>query len=305
MGFLFIRFGMNHDILWSWLGEYVLDDEEFKPSPDSEWRTTVGEYVEGLLSQDKYYSTVVPRLPMSTKRNLEAKLAPVAQCRKRTRANKGILDIYAEEGTKVEAIRANSNGEWDRATVVELVHDNPSRLKVMLRFEDNTEEMVHLGKVILKDSRVPPGRTMHRRSRSRGRGRSRSRSPNVDWTRHKGRTDAELIDELRSKDREKAVCSSGKDYARKPLGYKAACALPREQGAASYRLMEEETFVPMSRQKRARSPSPESQVSRKAPSAEHQANMQRLFEKYGNTRGPEATARSDDGIDRPDVMRLG
>eukprot|EP00415_Alexandrium_ostenfeldii_P004680 UN4680 len=62
---------------------------------------------------------------------------------------------------------------------------------------------------------------------------------------------------MRKVDRERAVCSSGKEYARKPVGYKAACALPREQGAASHRLMEEETFVPM-KQSRRRSPSPTS-----------------------------------------------
>merc|ERR1711912_206493 len=110
---------------------------------------------------------------------------------------------------------------------------------------------------------------------NRSRDRSRSRT---DWARVKGRSDKELVDELRSKDREKAVCSSGKEYARKPLGYKASCALPREQGTASTRLMEEETFVPM-KQGRRRSPSPavkREEEFRKAPSAEHQARMQAL-----------------------------
>lgn len=43
----------NSARLWNWLGEYVLDDEELRPAKDSEWRTTIGEFVEGLLSQDK------------------------------------------------------------------------------------------------------------------------------------------------------------------------------------------------------------------------------------------------------------
>jgi len=34
-GFLFIRFGLPPEQLWSWLGEYVLDDEELRPSKDS------------------------------------------------------------------------------------------------------------------------------------------------------------------------------------------------------------------------------------------------------------------------------
>jgi len=302
-GFLYVRFGLPHEQVLSWLGEYVLDDEELKPSPDSEWRTTIGEYVEGLLSHDKYYNTVLPRLPVVTKRHVEERLAPLGQNRKRMKANKEILDTFRDPGTKVEA---NLGGEWLHGTLIELEEDVPTRPKVRVRMDDGSEEYVHLGKVILVDSR---GRA---RSRSRGRraggggyGRSRSRSPHTDWSRDKGRSDRELIDELRSREREKAVCSSGKDYARKPVGYKAACALPREQGAASYRLMEEETFVPMSRQRRARTPSPERENSGRRPSAEHQARMQQLFEKYGNVRGSVEERRLDDGVDRPDVMRLG
>merc|ERR1711957_303532 len=82
VGFLFIRFGLSPEALWGWLGEYLLDDEELRPTKDSEWRTTIGEFVEGPLIQDKYYVTVLPRLPMSAKRNLEAKLAPITQYRK-------------------------------------------------------------------------------------------------------------------------------------------------------------------------------------------------------------------------------
>lgn len=308
-GFLYVRFGLPHEQVLSWLGEYILDDEEFKPSPDSEFKTTIGEYVEGLLSQDKYYNTVLPRLPMVTKRAVEERLAPLGQNRKRMKANKEIIDTFREAGTKIEA---NIGGDWLAGTLIELEEDVPTRPKARIRMDDGSEEYVHLGKVIMSD---------RRRSRSRGRrgagsgggaggygggGRSRSRSPRVDWSRDKGRSDRELIDELRNREREKAVCSSGKDYARKPVGYKAACALPREQGAASYRLMEEETFVPMSRGRRARTPSPESGAGgARRPSAEHQARMQQLFEKYGNVKGSTEDRRADDGVDRPDVMRLG
>mmetsp|Transcript_69481 Transcript_69481/g.186370 ORF Transcript_69481/g.186370 Transcript_69481/m.186370 type:complete len:353 (-) Transcript_69481:57-1115(-) len=295
VGFLFIRFGMHPDQLWPWLGEFTLDDQELRPAKDSEWRTTVGEFVEGLLSQDKYYSTPLPRLPMSTKRTLEAKLAPIPQCRKRNKCNLDILDAYREEGVKVEA---NPHGDWVPGTVVELIEDAPSRLRVVVRLADGTEETVSLGKVILADRRYDGYVGKPRRDRSRSRTRT-------DWARQKGRSDKELVEEMRRMDRDKAVCSSGKEYARKPVGYKAACALPREQGAASHRLMEEETFVPM-KQVRRRSPSPgrQEQEFRKAPSAEHQARMQQLFEKYGMAKGADSASSRGD-IDQPDVMRLG
>lgn len=296
VGFLFIRFGLQPEQLWPWLGEYVLDDEELRPAKDSDFYTTIGEFVEGLLSQDKYYSTVLPRLPMSTKRQLEAKLAPIPQYRKRTKANLELLDVYKVENVKIEA---NSSGDWIPGWTAELIDDAPSRLKVRVRLEDRTEEVVHLGKVILSDKRY----ANYSGNRNRDRSRSRDRT---DWAREKGRSDKQLVDEMRTKDREKAVCSSGKEYARKPVGYKAACALPREQGTASTRLMEEETFVPM-KQGRRRSPSPASkeQEFRKAPSAEHQARMQALFEKYGMQKQTDQGASAYRDIDNAEVMRFG
>merc|ERR1711972_663286 len=217
-------------------------------------------------------------------RKLEEKLAPVGQYRKRTKANKEILDVYRDPGTKIEAC---IDGDWLRGTTTELDDGHPTRVKVQVRLEDGSEDTVHLGMLILTDSsRIPSGG-------SRKRGRSRSRSPGgsrIDWSRYKGRSDKELVDEMRSRDREKAVCSTGKDYARKPVGYKAACALPREQGNASYKLMEEETFVPISRPNRQRTPSPEREGAfGKRQSVEHQARMQQLFEKYGNAKAVEGS----------------
>eukprot|EP00439_Symbiodinium_sp_Y106_P013030 s1755_g1.t3 len=129
--------------LWNWLGEYVLDDEELRPAKDSEWRTTIGEFVEGLLSQDKYYSTVLPRLPMSTKRQLEAKLAPIPQSRKRAKSNLAFLEVYREQGVKVEV---SYEGDWLTATTLELIEDIPSRLKVLVKMEhDDSEKVFSLG----------------------------------------------------------------------------------------------------------------------------------------------------------------
>merc|ERR1712137_917076 len=146
------------------------------------------------------------------------------------------------------------------------------------------------GMVILRDSSNRKG--------------GRVRSGDLDWTVEKGRSDKELVEEMRAKDRDKAVCSSGKDYARKPLGYKAACALPREQGQASYKLMEEETFISV--KKRARTPSPDRQnFKQQKVSDEHKARMQQIFEKYGNQKSAGEAKSSGSGMDGSDVMRLG
>ncbi|CAE8642282.1 unnamed protein product, partial [Polarella glacialis] len=231
-GFLYVRFGLQHDAMLGWLTEYLLDDEEFFLSAEEKnQRTTVGEFVEQLLSQEKYFNAILPRLPMATKRHVEEKLAPLGQNRKRMQTNRAALDTFRERRL---AVSCNINGTWVDCSMIELDEHIPSRPKVVVRMEESgSEEVVDLGKVILRGES------------SRGSGGRRG-SDGVDWSRDKGRSDKELLDEMRAKDRDKAVCSSGKEYARKPLGYKAACALPREQGQASYKLMEEETFIPQS-----------------------------------------------------------
>eukprot|EP00435_Cladocopium_sp_Y103_P011972 s1889_g3.t1 len=84
-----------------------------------------------------YYSTVLPRLPMSTKRQLEAKLAPIPQSRKRSKSNLAFLEVYREQGVKVEI---SHDGEWLTGSTLELIEDMPSRLKVLVKMEDDTEK---------------------------------------------------------------------------------------------------------------------------------------------------------------------
>lgn len=284
-GFLYARFGLPHDQVLKWLAEYLLDDEEFVTTEGGNERITMGHFVEQLLATEKYYNAVLPRFPMATKRHIEEKIAPLSQNRKRMQANRACMDSFRDRGVKVEVLH---NGEWAEATIIELDEHLAGRPKVMVRLgETSSEEYVHLGMVILRD----------------GSGRKNRRSGEVDWSTEKGRSDKELVEEMRAKDRDKAVCSSGKDYARKPLGYKAACALPREQGQASYKLMEEETFISV--KKRARTPSPDRQnFKQQKVSDEHKARMQQIFEKYGNQKSNEAKGSSS-GLDNSDVMRLG
>lgn len=304
ISFLYVRFALDPGQLWSWLGEYVLDEQEFHPTKDSDWVTTVGEFVEALLSQERYYSTVLPRLPMSAKRHLEARLAQVPQFRKRTQANQRLLDVYRRSDVRVEA--CPEDGTWLLGTTLELDDSVPTRPKLRVLLSGGRgEATVHIGRVILADPMFSSTNGYYRPYR-------RSRSRSVDWARHKGKTQAELIDEQRSRDRDRAVCASGKEYARKPVGFKVACALPREMGAASHRLLEDETFVPKDRTKRRRSPSPSQQEVKKVQhSAEHQAQMQQLFEKYVMQRPVEANSAHHLASnlltqgERPDVMRLG
>ncbi|CAJ1339376.1 unnamed protein product [Effrenium voratum] len=90
----------------------------------------------------RYYSTVLPRLPMSTKRQLEAKLAwspaegvaaPIPQSRKRSKCNLAFLEVYREQGVKVEV---NNDGDWSTGSTLELIE---------VKMEDDSERVISLG----------------------------------------------------------------------------------------------------------------------------------------------------------------
>lgn len=301
-GFLVVRFGLVPEQLWPWLGEYVLDDEEIWPSKDAEAAITVGEYVESLLTQERYYNVVMPRFPVSTKRKLEEKLAQVPQFRKRTQANLRIADGFREPRVHIEACLAD--GTWHRGETIEML-EGTKLPKVRVRLENGNEEVVHLGKVILADARAAAA-ARGRASATSRRQRSRSRSPtNVDWSVEKGKSCAELLEELRKREQDRAVCTSGKEYAKRPVSFKVA--LPMEQGSASHRLIQDETYVPTSSKRgdyRERSRSPELRSRDKEHSVEYQARMKALFEKYGMAKSSEE-GRNRNDIEGPDKLRLG
>jgi len=303
MGFVYLRFGLHTDKLWGWFGDYVMDDEDFQPTGSGSW-TTIGDFVESLLIKEKYYTTLLPRVSGGVRRQLEERLAPVAQCRKRQKANRDILDIYDQKGTKAEVC---INGLWHDA-VTQFVHFHPSRPKVHVKLTNGDDEAVELGKVILSDDLSSRRKTTSSSNSTRGRSRSRSPRDRTDWTRCKGKSDAELVEELRAGQRERAVCTSGKDYGRRPSTFDKGLAQPREgQGVAARRLLEEETFVKMSdRARREDSPQPREMSKPKEPSLEHQERMRKLFEKYGNAKGArDQNANNLNSIEGPDVMRLG
>merc|ERR1712050_228419 len=106
---------------------------------------------------------------------------------------------------------------------------------------------------------------------------------------------------------DKAV-ASGKDYAKKPMGVKQACALPREQGQASHRLMEEETYISdrFPRKTPALPIIEPAENSMRKVSAEHQARMQHIFEKYGMQKPQHSDAAgSANDLDQSAVLHFG
>merc|ERR1712083_576356 len=197
----------------------------------------------------------------------------------------------------------------EKGTCRELVGRPAIARSVRVKLEDGGEVKVHLGKVVLRDPAPPSTRSRSSSSsgsRSRSRGR-RSRSP--DWSRFKGKSEADMVEEQREKLREDAVCGQGKIYATKPMRGDVVLATRVERGSHESRLIEEdrESRATSRKQRPEAEDSVESEATRKRRQEEQQERAKRLrdiYEKYGSTKASATKSKSSD-METPDMLRLG
>lgn len=318
VAFLYFRFVVPPNQLWDKVEEFVLDDA---PITMTEMNgqivtKTIGEYIEDLLLKEKYYGTPLPRLPAAVRIKLEEALAPMAQYRKRGDANK-------KKFTRKRASEFNMNvevhdgGEWKPGRGVKLVDACPSRLQLHVKLEDGRDVISHIGKILMNEEEAARTRSSSR-SRSPGRGQ-RTNSP--DWSRNRGKSDAQLIQELRERSRDEAVCSNRKDYARRLPRFESGLAIRREKGSAEAKLIEEETFITPGMRLRpeyagyAQYPGVEEEeesvwysMKRRQQEEEDERKrmMKDIYEKYGSGSSKVyGNQQKQNDFEGPDTMRLG
>eukprot|EP00746_Dinoflagellata_sp_MGD_P008055 gnl/MRDRNA2_/MRDRNA2_116050_c0_seq1.p1 gnl/MRDRNA2_/MRDRNA2_116050_c0~~gnl/MRDRNA2_/MRDRNA2_116050_c0_seq1.p1 ORF type:complete len:623 (-),score=163.86 gnl/MRDRNA2_/MRDRNA2_116050_c0_seq1:70-1743(-) len=308
-GLLYMRYGSSPKDLLYWMEEYLVDDQEFLAEPAINKYITIGEYVEGILMDDRYYHTSLPRVPVAVKKVIEEKCAGLGQFRKRNAANKKIIDYFRQPGTDVEVC---TSGDWLSGEIISLEERVPTRMHVRVKMEDGTEERVYLGKVIIPES----ARKKRKRSRSRSGSKSparKGRSDSPDWSLHKGKSQDDLLEELRAKMRDKAV-ASGKDYARRPTGFNPSLAMKREMGSAASQLYKEEMFVHKQMdystrggyQEELMDPKTKKQkLEEEENKRKHESKLQELYAKYGAGSKSLQNSGSVNDLDKADVLRLG
>merc|ERR1712085_162100 len=126
--FLYVRMGMHVDRFWELMSEALMDQEEFVPFPSRGGdKMTVGQYVESLLTKDKYCDLTLPRVPVAPRKILTRRLVMYAQFRKRYTANLEVLDRFAEEDVTVEICNDDGEEEEDDRNRKEARMSGPSR----------------------------------------------------------------------------------------------------------------------------------------------------------------------------------
>lgn len=314
-GFLLLRYVHPPDKLWDWFEPYFIDNETFTPGADKVRMTTMGEYVEKLITEDKYYNTVLPRIPVKIKNLYGAQLIAMDEHRNRKRENLAKFEEISKFATKVDAC---SNGDWLEGTVIQPVNNGPGRMCLLVRLEDDSQEAIDIGLVSLRPPPVEEpkdsghrhkkhkkhkhhdhssqrhrsrSRDGHKRSGSQSRRRHRSRSPERVATdtsllsdeKHRHKTQGELMEEFKRREREKAL-ATGKNYARRPTSYKSSLSLKPDKGSSTSRRKSRspsgiKVDSSVSSLRRAASPD----AKRKEPSLEHRQKVAQLMEKYNKS----------------------
>eukprot|EP00929_Paragymnodinium_shiwhaense_P008275 TRINITY_DN112223_c0_g1_i1.p1 TRINITY_DN112223_c0_g1~~TRINITY_DN112223_c0_g1_i1.p1 ORF type:complete len:568 (-),score=132.16 TRINITY_DN112223_c0_g1_i1:215-1918(-) len=300
-GLLYLRYVTAPIDLVEVFDDYLLDDMPVRWKENGmDVDSTIGEYVESLLVKEKYFDTPLPRIPVKIRQNLEEKLAPYSQYRKRMAANRNAI---RSDNVADMFVEVNVDGRWVPGQARSLIHG--TRAKVQVSLEGGHEVRAPLGKVVISGPGGESDGERERDSRSPDRGGGRSRKePN--WSRYKGKSDSEMVEDMRARLKDNAVCH-GKTYAKRPLTWDAS--MSSTAFAPPVVLEDARQEGPSSRRRRTMPDQPvEDEVTlrrRREEEDERQKRMQTIFQKYGASSSAGYAAKKTKEVDEPDVLRLG
>merc|ERR1719410_1969894 len=124
LGFLYLRYILPGKDLWKWFSPYFDDEQEFSPGADGKV-IKMKEFVSNLLIIQKYFSTLLPRIPVKIERAYKKRLLQHQLIRKRDAENEEFRDLLAND----MEIRAQwSDLKWYDAQIEECLDDGRFRV---------------------------------------------------------------------------------------------------------------------------------------------------------------------------------
>lgn len=315
-GFLYMRFVVAPALLCEKFEEYLFDDMELKYSDNGRQVVmTIGNYVEGLLAKDKYFSTPLPRVPVKVRQTLDRELAPLPQFRKRLEANQR---TFQDKRIKDLPVEVYIDGAWVSGTAQEPIGRSTVHRRIRVDLDDDGGTVTtHLGKIVLRDVEASEasesgseGNSGKGRKRKRSRSRSRRRrSP--DWSRYKGDTDDHLVEELRERHREEAVFTGrGKFYAKRPQSVEQHL-WQNSNPDARVSLLGDFDQPQMQPRFDRHEQGDHGQETKRNTKEDEERNkrMREIYEKYGSASkvsgGSTAASSWNNDMDVPETLRLG
>eukprot|EP00808_Paulinella_micropora_P024489 g8270.t1 len=103
VGFLFVRIVMPPGQIWDWFGPYMSDNTPIAASGNKEKKSTVSQFLRGLIEDHKYYGTMLRRIPLQIQRDMMKKIEVRDLQRKRAEGFEALRDTVTA-GRKLEAL---------------------------------------------------------------------------------------------------------------------------------------------------------------------------------------------------------
>lgn len=277
--FLYVRFGVSQDRYWELLSDSLLEHEEFVPWPEREPRERMseGQFVEQLLTKEKYCEVQLPRIAAGQRRLLTERLVLFETFRRRYAANLEVLSRFEKEGG-FEVEVCTLEGEWSRGFTDGPPATSRRKVTVPVKFHEGGRQDVSLGMLICPQNL---GRDLQ------------------DLTVSRGKSHQELLEKYREQQRVAAV-ASGKDYC-KTSGRHTVHAGGVTFVAGEKRRRDEDEEDREDEEARA------NQAKKTTASYEQQAKMAAIMQKYltNNQASKPPGGGIADSVDGPERLRFG
>mmetsp|Transcript_3268 Transcript_3268/g.6784 ORF Transcript_3268/g.6784 Transcript_3268/m.6784 type:complete len:355 (+) Transcript_3268:495-1559(+) len=171
IGFLYLRYATNPATLWGWMKPYLYDTEKMKSGASARSaEITIGEFARGLLTDNSYHGTVLPRLPNAREIKVQLLLAEENESRAQAHMRSGAVRQFVE-GVEVRALYGDEENPttWYDAVIQKVEtkdeHGEPlgrDRYTVHFPEYENTE-LVFLGELDVMTRRRGPAVPMEDR----------------------------------------------------------------------------------------------------------------------------------------------
>ena len=207
-GFLYLRYAYDLKNLYDdYFVHYLNDEEEFSPSSDENNKITMGKYVKELLQEQKYFGSMLPRIPIPIQRDIDIKILEVESIANKHETNERYRK-YLKIGVKTRAQFSEDN-KWYNCKVSGLLDDGT--IEVTYDPPYGNVDVLGIGRIdfafVNKDNK--------------------NQDDKVD--------DGDDLAALARKREKDKVLAVGKDYAAKPGSYKRALSLVQDTYTARKR----------------------------------------------------------------------
>mmetsp|Transcript_45804 Transcript_45804/g.67605 ORF Transcript_45804/g.67605 Transcript_45804/m.67605 type:complete len:421 (+) Transcript_45804:213-1475(+) len=164
VGFLYLRYACDPNLLWNWFEPYLYDQEPVTIKNNGRKDSTIGDYVRMLCEEMNYHGTVLPRLPVGIERDIKVKLLMAEKIEERALQHLTPQDNarpaveYFNEGCRVRALYGDEENPitWYDSIIEKVIRrdeetgDELERFKYHVTFpEYGNSEIVSLGELDL------------------------------------------------------------------------------------------------------------------------------------------------------------